>query len=161
MKLLVRKFLNPSSSPERPATSVDKCSGYCALVGGEWRFSIFTGTAYRCRKCWGLAYGSQNENRAWRALRKANKIRVRLGWSLGTAPPTRPKGMHMSTFLSLVNKHSEAIGVSLNSAYEKYRESEKRPRKNTLITAEKGSGPKAVLVDRVAGDTLTKIVIFR
>lgn len=64
---------------------------------------LYGGAYFRCRKCYGLAYASQNEDAADRTRRTAEKIRVRLG---GTADldepfPEKPKGMHWKTYQRL------------------------------------------------------------
>jgi hypothetical protein len=61
------------------------------------------GTYFLCRHCYRLGYASQRENRYDRALRRANKIRIRLGREPGLAAlfPDWPKGMHRQTYQRL------------------------------------------------------------
>lgn len=48
-----------------------------------------------CRHCLSLTHQSKNESRSDRLLRKADKIRTKLGWKLGILNPieAKPKGM--------------------------------------------------------------------
>lgn len=64
-----------------------------------------------CRKCGGLSYESQNEPRHFRALRKAQKIHVRLGGSGNmTKPfPGRPRYMHRQTYQRLRHQYEVAV----------------------------------------------------
>lgn len=57
---------------------------------------------FTCRPCSGLRYKSKSESPQDRMLRKARKIRDRLGadWSAGMIV-SKPKGMHWSTFFRL------------------------------------------------------------
>ena len=61
---------------------------------------------FRCRACHGLVYRSQRENAMTQRLRKASKIRMRLGGI--TDPwaqfPQRPKSMHRRTYERLRRK---------------------------------------------------------
>ena len=68
------------------------------------------GIYYLCRHCYRLGYASQREDRFDRALRRANKIRMRLGGEPGTASafPARPKGMHHHTYERLQSAVSSA-----------------------------------------------------
>jgi hypothetical protein len=58
------------------------------------------GLVFACRLCRDLGYASQLENRRYRAITKARKLRVRLGGSgnLLDPFPKRPRGMHRRTY---------------------------------------------------------------
>ena len=77
-------------------------SRVAVLYGGR---SLFA-----CRRCYGLAYESQRENDCYRALRRAQTIRMRLGGtgSMAEEFPAKPKGMHWSTYLRLVARFTAA-----------------------------------------------------
>ena len=65
---------------------------------------LFTiGGLFRCRRCNGLAYATQQETPLYRNLTAAQKIRARLGGSLSTFDefPDKPKRMHRRTYLRL------------------------------------------------------------
>ena len=59
-----------------------------------------TGKFFACRHCYRLSYLSQHEDRCDRALRKANKVRTKLGGERGMCSPIsgRPKGMWHRTY---------------------------------------------------------------
>jgi hypothetical protein len=58
------------------------------------------GRLFACRKCYGLAYASQQETLHERGLGKAQKIRMNLGGSPNMFEefPDKPKGMHWRTY---------------------------------------------------------------
>ena len=58
------------------------------------------GRYYLCRRCYRLTYASRNEDNCDRSLRRANKIRMKLGGEPGLAAifPGRPKGMWQMTY---------------------------------------------------------------
>ena len=68
------------------------------------------GRYFLCRHCYRLGHASQIEDPWERALRRANKIRQRLGGDLGMAAPlpARPEGMWRRTYERLREKAFEA-----------------------------------------------------
>jgi hypothetical protein len=72
---------------------------------------LFSSTPYfLCRSCCGLPYASQNESDHDRALRRARKLRRRLGAGAGIGDPIwdKPKGMHWRTFERLKEQAEQA-----------------------------------------------------
>jgi hypothetical protein len=75
---------------------------------------IYGGGIFACRKCHQLAYPSQSENFADRAVRRADRLRARLGWPGGVlegADWGKPKGMHWRTYERLCDEHDGLEGV--------------------------------------------------
>ncbi len=68
-----------------------------------------------CRACLGLSYACRRERRRWRVVRRARKLRLRLGGgpNLLLPCPERPARMHVRTFLRLVQRYGELQGVVL------------------------------------------------
>ena len=72
-----------------------------------------SGRYFQCRHCNQLAYASQYEQPWQRALRRANKLKQRLGIDVGIAEsfPDKPKGMWVRTYGCLLNEilHAEIL----------------------------------------------------
>ena len=79
------------------------CGRRVALLYGPGRYFL-------CRDCYDLRYETQREDKMHRALRRAQKIRERLGGSANMMElfPERPKGMHYDTYMKLYWEHHEA-----------------------------------------------------
>ena len=76
----------------------------CPGAGCGRRVAILYGPGkyFLCRHCYDLRYESQREDKKDRALRRAQKIRQRLGGSANMLEPfpNKPKGMHHDTYMS-------------------------------------------------------------
>jgi hypothetical protein len=61
------------------------------------------GELFACRRCYGLAYASQQESARFRGIGRSRKIRMRLGGSANLCDPfpAKPKRMHWRTYLRL------------------------------------------------------------
>jgi hypothetical protein len=81
---------------------------FCPARGCGRRVAIlFGGSIFACRHCYKLAYECQRETDDYRAMRRADTIRLRLGWMAGIAnlEGGKPKGMHWRTFERLKAEH--------------------------------------------------------
>jgi hypothetical protein len=67
---------------------------------------------FLCRQCYGLNYSSQNEVYADRMIRKARKLRSKLGASMDLQRPIseRPHGMYRATFERLIKQDQDNVG---------------------------------------------------
>jgi hypothetical protein len=63
-----------------------------------------------CRRCLGVPYESQQENAGVRAVRRAEKIKARLGGTAAEPFRIKPRGMHWRTYRRLCEQaeHAEA-----------------------------------------------------
>ena len=88
----------------------------CPAAGCGRRVAIlYGGGIFACRHCYRLAYSSQRETAANRALRRADRIRARLDWEPGilNGDGGKPTGMRWRTFQRLSAEHEAFVGASL------------------------------------------------
>jgi hypothetical protein len=73
------------------------------------------GYSWRCRHCYNLSYATRQVGLRYRLIRKAQKVRERLGGDLGVANPfpAKPKGMHWRRYDRLRARHDQAVEESL------------------------------------------------
>ena len=66
---------------------------------------------FACRHCHGVTYASQLESLAHRGISKARKIRMNLGGgpNLLEPFPSRPKGIHLRTYLRMRGLYKNAL----------------------------------------------------
>src|SRR5215212_9423673 len=78
------------------------CARRVAILYGPGRYFL-------CRHCYDLVYESQRENAMYRALRRAQSTRGRLGGSANmiAAFPEKPTGMHWRTYERLWWENNE------------------------------------------------------
>lgn len=76
----------------------------CPLCQNRFRYLYYHNRSVGCRKCFHLAYKSQNETLADRLLRKRNKVREKM---VGDAYAGKPAGMRWVTYNQLVSKALE------------------------------------------------------
>lgn len=93
----------------------------CPHCGRRVAVLYGAGARFLCRHCYGLPYASQNETYMDRMMRKARKIRRRLGASESLFDPIseKPKGMHLRTFERLEGEEREANQASTFAMAEK------------------------------------------
>jgi hypothetical protein len=86
----------------------------CPRCGKRVALLYGAGKLFLCRHCYDLAYGSQQEGQLDRLMRKARKIRHRLGAEDDLTMPIwqKPKGMHEKTYLRLRSEANSASGLS-------------------------------------------------
>lgn len=94
----------------------------CPARGCGRRVAIlFGGSIFACRHCHKLAYQCQRETDDDRAMRRADTIRLRLGWGAGIANPEggKPKGMHWRTFERLKAEYAAFTNASFAGMAER------------------------------------------
>jgi len=94
------------------------------LIGcrcGRRAAKLYGAPVFACRDCCGLVYSSQREIPRHRAIRRAQKARMRLGGSANLLEPfpKKPRGMHRRTYyrLSARAMAAQERSIALELAY--------------------------------------------
>jgi hypothetical protein len=85
-----------------------QCARRIAILYGAGRYFL-------CRHCYNLTYSCQREGQIGRLIRKAQKLRKKLGSSGNLAEPIweKPKNMHNKTFFRLSTEAEYSSDLSL------------------------------------------------
>ena len=95
----------------------------CPAEGCGRRVAIlYGGGIFACRHCYRLTYASQREVDYYRMVRRADKLRDKLGWEPGflNPPGEKPKGMHGRTFERLTSQHDAFVQSALARIAARY-----------------------------------------
>ena len=108
---------------ERPWWLCPCCGRRVAVLWG--------GGTYACRHCQQINYDSTRTAESSKPFDRAGKIRKRLGWVPGVAHGIgdRPRGMHMKTYLRLLqqyNVHAQATLASTDNLLKRIKGSLRR-----------------------------------
>ena len=90
----------------------------CPALGCGRRVAIlYGGSIFACRRCYRLAYASAREDAGDRAIRRADRLRARLGWEPGILNETggKPKWMRWRTFERLSAQHDDLVVYSMRA----------------------------------------------
>jgi hypothetical protein len=89
----------------------------CSLCGRRVAILHHGLSGFLCRHCYDLAYASQREPQRARMMRKARKIRNRLGASMNLLAPIvgKPKGMHWDTYRRLVRAENKSSNLAFGA----------------------------------------------
>jgi hypothetical protein len=96
----------------------------CPFCGRRCLVLHLVGKRFRCRRCANLSYESQRERSHERALRKAQKIRERLGGSGSMLEPfpAKPRRMRWVTYERLQQAYAEAEARDLAGMLARFKD---------------------------------------
>ena len=101
-----------------------RCWFRCGYCDRRVRFLYFKNKKHvlslACRTCHNLPYQSQNRSFSDRILEKRRKINKKLG-STGDGWPSKPKGMHTSTYDKLMEQKDDLCSLSMQAFMFKIR----------------------------------------
>jgi hypothetical protein len=127
---LLNRPAGDGAAPEPLVHWIEMTSTPCALGGRRawWvcpipscgrRVAILYSSrrVFVCRHCHRLAYRSQRETQTDRLIRRAEKIKKRLGWPAGLLNDGsgKPKGMHWRTYWRLLRRQVDAQAIALQA----------------------------------------------
>lgn len=111
---IVRTSCNAGGSRPWFVCPVARCRRRVAILYG--------GAIFACRHCHQLAYPSTREEGADRAVRRADRIRERLGWQPGVLNGRggKPKWMRWATYMRLCDEHNMLVISALRAMVGPY-----------------------------------------